>query len=50
MYSDQDLADMHFLYVLADVNAVVARRYAKKGIQDGDVQMGKHLEVSISAF
>jgi hypothetical protein len=47
MYSNQQLADMHFMYSLAGGNAVVC---TKKVIQDEDGQIGKHLQVSIATF
>jgi hypothetical protein len=40
MYSNQELADIH---CLVDGNAVVAHCLYQKGIQDDDVQIGKHV-------
>jgi hypothetical protein len=39
MYSNQELADMHFMYGLADGNDVVAR-CLYQDIQDEDIHMG----------
>jgi hypothetical protein len=43
MYSNQEVADMHFMHGFADGNAALARVGTKKGIQDEDVQTGKYL-------
>jgi hypothetical protein len=46
VYSNQELADMHFLYGLAGGNVVVVRLI---GIQDKVVQTGKNVLVCIAA-
>jgi hypothetical protein len=43
MYSNQELADMHFMYGLADGNAVVAHHlYQERYPGHKNVQLGKH--------
>jgi hypothetical protein len=43
MYSNQELTDMNFMYGMVESNAVGITIYIKKGNQDEDVQIGKHL-------
>ncbi|KAJ4429577.1 hypothetical protein ANN_21747 [Periplaneta americana] len=48
MYSNQELAEIHFMYGKADGNAALARRLYQERYPQRNVQIGRHLYVSIT--
>ncbi|KAJ4439300.1 hypothetical protein ANN_07422 [Periplaneta americana] len=48
MYSNQELAEIHFMYGKGDGNAALARRLYQERTHSDNVQIGRHLYVSIT--